>query len=229
MNRVFPTILVGVGSFLIGGSLGLMLGEEEDTEDISLYEESDIVVDGVNERMEDAYAEFTKDYESQEDLEEEDEEEEYLMIERSEEYPNIVYARKYDKEKDEDWMIEGDKDGDSDLPYLNKPDVITVDSFENDFEEFSKETLTYYEEDGVLADDRDEVIVDYIDYVGENALDSFGEGSEDPNLVYVRNYDKEVDFEIVKDESSYQKEVLGYNDPYDRAKKYFNLDEDMEE
>lgn len=84
------------------------------------------------------------------------------------------------------------------------------------FEEFNENeagheqtTLTYYSEDDTLVDAQDKPI-DSVDYtIGDDNLNRFGDGSGDPNVVYVRNPKIEMDFEVIRENGSYQKAVFG--------------------
>lgn len=100
---------------------------------------------------------------------------------------------------------------DPELPYL-----ISVQEF-MDEKEFTKLNIVYYEEDDSLVDDGDRLIPDVEGTVGSAQLSRFGELSEDPNIVYVRNEKMEVDFEIIKDKRSYAKFIMGF-DPEDEEK-----------
>lgn len=57
-------------------------------------------------------------------------------------------------------------------------------------------TMKYYPKDQILLDEMDEVVEDVDRYVGWRSLDQFGGESGDPNIVYVRNRNMEVDFEV---------------------------------
>lgn len=88
------------------------------------------------------------------------------------------------------------------------PHVITYEEFAEDNPEYEKITLSYFEEDDVLADD--DGMIDNTEYiVGSVALRRFGVGSHDPNIVYVRNPAISADFEIVKSNKSYVETILG--------------------
>jgi hypothetical protein len=50
-------------------------------------------------------------------------------------------------------------------------------------------------------------LYDASEIVGQNLR--FGHGSKDPNVVYIRNPRLEMEMEILRDPSSYEKEVLG--------------------
>lgn len=89
-----------------------------------------------------------------------------------------------------------------------KPYIITHDEFYES--ENQMVTLTWYEGDEVLADEKDAHIPDIDRVVGEDNLLRIGYGSGDPNVLYVRNEKMEVDFEVVKNEGKYTEQVLGF-------------------
>jgi hypothetical protein len=72
-------------------------------------------------------------------------------------------------------------------------------------------TLTYYEGDDVLCREDDSVIGEgeRDQVVGEGNMTRFGHGSGDPSIVYVRNDQLELVFEIVRSPNSYAEEVHG--------------------
>lgn len=74
---------------------------------------------------------------------------------------------------------------------------------------YTETSLTYYAGDDVLAGERDNIFEDQDGLVGVGNLDRFGHGSNDPDLVYVRNDDMGVDFEIIRVHKSYAEEVTG--------------------
>lgn len=106
-----------------------------------------------------------------------------------------------------------------------KPRIISRESYENEYLNFHKESLVYFMKDNVLVDDRDEVIDNVEQILGSSALDSFGEGSEDDDIVYVRNTSMQCDFEVVRENMSYRENVLGISEDYIKARKFFNLEE----
>lgn len=67
-------------------------------------------------------------------------------------------------------------------------------------------TLTYYEEDEVLTDERDKIIDNADELVGEDFADHFGEYEED--AVHIRNEEMGVVYEILRDIGSYE-EYMG--------------------
>lgn len=90
-----------------------------------------------------------------------------------------------------------------------KPYLITVAEYmESDND---KITLTYYEADEVLADEADQMVPDKEYVIGTN-LSYFGVGSEDANVVYVRNHETGMDIEVIKNPNSYSAYVHGVTD-----------------
>ncbi len=96
----------------------------------------------------------------------------------------------------------------NDLQY-EEPFVISREEFDEGYPHFDKITITYYEDDDVLADEQDEVIPDIDAVVGYDSLGRFGDMSEDDCVVYVRNGRLGADYEIVLAQESYTESVLG--------------------
>lgn len=87
------------------------------------------------------------------------------------------------------------------------PYVIHYEEFINaEAEGFRQETLIWYAGDDVLADQLDEPIANYRTLTGE--LD-WGLGSNDPNIVYIRNPRIKIEWEIVRHTGHFAIEVLG--------------------
>lgn len=87
------------------------------------------------------------------------------------------------------------------------PYIIHRDEFnenENEHEQFS---YTYYEVDDVLADGHEKTIMDMDETIGLGNLGHWGHGSGDPNIVYIRNEELQIDYEIIRDRGSYEDEV----------------------
>lgn len=92
----------------------------------------------------------------------------------------------------------------------DEPYIITKDEFLENEHNHSQESLTFYEGDDALSDSKDQVLVNPKNLVGADTLDRFGYGSEDENIVYVRNEKLELDFEIARSPGSFGEEVLGF-------------------
>lgn len=93
--------------------------------------------------------------------------------------------------------------------FSNEPYVISVKEFMNDKEEYDKITVTYFEGDDALCDEREQIIPDVEGTVGTDSLTKFGHLSDDKNVVYVRNDVSETDFEVTLDKREYSEVVLG--------------------
>ena len=88
------------------------------------------------------------------------------------------------------------------------PYVIDFERFCEDPEN-EKITITYYEGDDTLVDEGDEIFPDISGVIGYESLNSFGKGSEDPDVVYVRNEKLGIDYEVIRNKESFKEMVLG--------------------
>ena len=110
---------------------------------------------------------------------------------------------------------------------IPEPYVISLEEFSEEKDNFDKTTLYYYELDDTLTEQNDEIITDIYSTIGDNALSSFGEDSQDPEIVYVRNEKISTDYEVVRHDASYATVVLGYkDDDKKRVNKRSELDEE---
>lgn len=98
-----------------------------------------------------------------------------------------------------------------------EPYIITEEEYLEGEPEFEQVTLTYYEGDNVLTDDRDQIVPDH-SCVGDDNLVHFGLGTEQKNMLFIRNEKAEADYEVSRSEGSYSVEVLGF-DPEDLEEK----------
>lgn len=92
------------------------------------------------------------------------------------------------------------------------PYIIHHDEFMVNEPEHEQVSLTYFSGDDVLVDERDQVIREVETVVGLEHLQKFGYGSEDEDMVYIRNPRLEVDYEISKSEGTFATEVHGFGD-----------------
>lgn len=74
-------------------------------------------------------------------------------------------------------------------------------------EGFETVTLNYYDDD-VVTDPKDQVIQNPEKILGEEALVSFGELSEDPDVVYVKNLETNTMYEIVRTNKNHGVEMI---------------------
>lgn len=94
----------------------------------------------------------------------------------------------------------------------SKPYVITEAEWSTNEEDHDHINLTYYAGDNVLCDDADGVIEHVEQIVGVENLTLFGVGSDDPNIVFIRNEKLSSDYEIVRREDKFSVTVLSFDD-----------------
>jgi hypothetical protein len=94
----------------------------------------------------------------------------------------------------------------SDHPYA----IVTSEYFSEEMT-FDKLSVAYYPGNGVLLDERDEVIDDIEGAIGTDNLLRFGHGSDDPSMVYVRNEKQEADYEVCLMEGSYSPKMSNWS------------------
>jgi len=114
--------------------------------------------------------------------------------------------RKADTEKDkyEGWDWEIEMAGRKDRPY-----VIHQDEFFNRESEYSQMTYTYYSADEIVADESNTKIEEPNHWIGVANLERFGVGTDDWDVLYVRNDEMHLEFEICRVDKSYEEEVEG--------------------
>lgn len=116
----------------------------------------------------------------------------------------------------EDYSIEKDK------PYL-----ITVEEFLDNNPGHEQATITWFEDDDTLLGEDEEIIQDIDGIIGRRHLDMFGVKSRDAQIVYVRNENIEVDFEIIRREGSFVAAMYGLDeDQFDSPSKLKKMRDD---
>lgn len=99
-------------------------------------------------------------------------------------------------------------------PHPTEPYLISVEEFMEDFENHDKISISYYDGDDTLADEREQMIPDVEGTVGKENLVRFGQASRDPNTVYVRNKRLNTDFEVYREDGSFSVMVLGMDEEF---------------
>jgi hypothetical protein len=90
------------------------------------------------------------------------------------------------------------------------PHIIHQDEFfSNEETPFQQTTYVYYAGDDKLTDTDNTVLNNRESFVGPDALINFGHGTDDANIVYVRNPGLELEIEVVRHNGTYEEEVLG--------------------
>lgn len=89
------------------------------------------------------------------------------------------------------------------------PHIIHQDEYASNENDNPQTSYTYYEGDHILADTDESILENPEDQVGPKALKNFGHGSDDFNIVYVRNPQLGLDIEIIRHPGTYAEEVQG--------------------
>ena len=118
--------------------------------------------------------------------------------------PEIEIHNVFANNHDGDWDYEAECSTRS----KDEPYTIHVDEFVSEEMEFDQATFTYYKGDDILVDERDTPIYNYVEATGPL---KFGHGSQDPNVVYIRNERLKIEYEILLHQGRYEVEVLGYD------------------
>lgn len=118
--------------------------------------------------------------------------------------PEPIVVERDEKDPYHNWVYASEKARRSAaIPY-----IIHQDEFNNSDTGYAKVTYTYYAEDEVLVDE-DKTPLSHADLiVGQNNL-RFGHGTDDADLVYIRNDKLELEMEISRLPQSYEQVVLG--------------------
>lgn len=213
---VVPTV-IGVAAFCGGLGLGYFIGKEKLKE--RLIDELEADIDYVINQMDEEVTEPEDDYQvvvtprsdpttitvDKEELlsryvlfpEDDLDQEELDYIKVQEENRVNVFATSSDN-----WVYETELLGRS----TEEPYVIHKDEFWTEEFNYDQSTLTYFEIDDILIDDKDTPVYNYPSIIGEL---KFGHGSEDQNVFYVRNDALRSEYEVLLDKGSYAVEILG--------------------
>lgn len=222
--------------FVVGGLIGTLathqyfktkyadLADEEIASVIQYYQnfgkELDAVVDELDkerkEKSEETYTNYAKAYN------ERSEKKDLNTVLKERGIVPVGSERGLTKPVDLDAFPEDDEAEDDDEEYEhvevahgeNSIYPIPSDAFSNENLHYDKLSITYYDTDNVLTDSHDEIIDNINDLVGPDALKMFGDNvlddpDFDPNIVFVRNNNVAIDFEIVKAGGSFAEMVLG--------------------
>lgn len=103
-----------------------------------------------------------------------------------------------------------DWDYESELSTRTKeaPYIIHVDEFMGNELGYDQETMTYYAGDDILADKTDTPLYNFEEILGEF---KFGHGTNDPNVVYIRNEKIRMEWEVLLHTGRFEIEVLGHS------------------
>lgn len=106
------------------------------------------------------------------------------------------------------------------------PYIISQMEYNENENDYEQRTLTYYADDDVLVDEHDKPIELIDEVVGEDNVTRFGHGIMDGRIVLVRNDRLNMDFEVIRHDGSYSKDVLGFqHSDGPRIRKFRGVDE----
>lgn len=92
-----------------------------------------------------------------------------------------------------------------------KPYIVEAEYYLENPDDYSQVTLSYYDEDDTVADDKDQAMPSHVEKktIGEGNL-RFGLGSGQKNVVYICNDELRLLAEVILVEGSFKEIVLGY-------------------
>lgn len=93
-------------------------------------------------------------------------------------------------------------------PSEDRGEIHVITANEQQESGYEQVTWTYYAKDGVVTDVHEDRIEDYAKFLGTDFIEMFGVGSDDENVVYIRNEVLMIDYEVVRSHGAYVEEVL---------------------
>lgn len=140
-------------------------------------------------------------------IEETDEELIISFDDHVEEEPEPERVSIFTTDEDTEWNYDYEMARRAQVP--DKPHIIHVDEyFESHDNDYRQHVLTYYAGDDILCDENSIPMYNAKEVVGD-IKNSFGHGSKDQNILYVRNVPLDAEYEIIRDPGHYAVEVLG--------------------
>lgn len=91
------------------------------------------------------------------------------------------------------------------IPYVIHED----ERHDEDARDYADTTLTWYAGDDILCDDDDRALPNVDELIGLENLERFGDGTDDPDVMFIRNDRLEVIMEVNRSPNSYTEEVHG--------------------
>lgn len=180
-----------LGSFVVGGGIGALVAWVFTKKKYEKLADEEIR-SAREEFAKDTHIVIVKNEEEAKKINSKDEVEEYKKVIKENHYTSYKQAL--------DGVKQSVKEQEVILPYPIEPD-------EHGESGFAKETLIWYEGDSTLADESGKIIDGPDEVVGLNNLDDF----KTSDVIYIRNETEEVDYEIIRDPSTYNE---AYNPNY---------------
>lgn len=129
-----------------------------------------------------------------------------ILVEEFDEAPeeDAVITQNVFAGNDDDWDMEAEAANRSE----DEPYILHKDEFYADEKDYGQYTLTYYAGDNIMVDEDDKVVSNHERVTGHL---SFGHGSGDEKVVYIRNDSLKAEYEVIRDPGHYAVEVLGFD------------------
>lgn len=138
-----------------------------------------------------------------------DEANEAAALAEEEAEPEIVKTNIFHPGVVEEWDWDTENELRNQMSSEEIPYVLHRDEYFANEKAWAQQSLTYFEGDDVLADEHDTPVDDQDAYVGLGNLAKFGHGSGDPNTVYVRNAELQIEFEIIHSDGKFSEQRRG--------------------
>lgn len=191
-SSLLSKLCIFIGGALVGSSVTYLVVKNK-------YEKLiDEEIESVKETYENAYGEKAKTAKLVENMDGESNPRER----NRKAYEDLIKQYKNNEtEKDED-DEEGDEDEMRDMDDMIEPYVITPDEYGDSG--YETVCLTLYA-DGVIEDDDGDMWSDddIDELLGRDSLSHMGENVDDPDVIYVRNENEGIDYEIARDVDKY--------------------------
>lgn len=100
-------------------------------------------------------------------------------------------------------------------PYLIHED----ERHDEDAKDYAETTLTWYAGDDILCDDDDRALPNVDELIGMENLSRFGNGTDSPEVMFIRNDRLEVIMEVNRSPNSYTEEVHGLSHSEDEPRR----------
>ena len=126
-------------------------------------------------------------------------------------HPIVKRTEEGEKDKNDGWSY----------PYElsnrtpDRPYIIHQDEFKTNETDYQQVVYTYYEGDDTFTDEHDTVLENVDNLIGLSNLDRWGHGSDDIDVLYIRNSYLELEIERCRTPSSYEEVVLGMENSED--------------
>ena len=204
MRTVVSCLITGTICTIVGGIIGYKISDYRHEGDIESVKEAFYA-----DKRRVPYARFAKN----EQLEDEKKVEETPMDSLGD-HTNLMdyYKERPKNTPQKHYMMSDSPSESSGEENIDAPSIIAPDEFMERMNDdgWTHVSLTYFA-DGVLTDDNLEEVDDADEKIGNDFASHFGEYDDD--VVYVRNYLRRCDYEIVRDERDYDDVIVNRPSP----------------